>query len=153
MKTKNILKKSIFILFLFLFLNSYSQTTHTITLNVDTGKITRTTTNQYSNFGQPQNISNENFSISVKVGDYVEWVGVSSTSEDDTVDIVSINHEGGARVFGKNVLNGADGIVIGKVTEGREGDSEKYTIKFRVYVNGQAKPGIFKIDPKITIKR
>lgn len=152
MKTKSIFKNGIFILFLFLFLNGYSQITHRITLNVDTSQITKQTTNQYSNFGQPQNISNKDYTIEVNVGDYVEWVGVSTTSEDDYVDIESINHEGGARVFGKNVLNGSDGVVIAKVTEGRAGDSEKYTIKFRVYVDGEAKPGIFMIDPKIVIK-
>ena len=153
MKTKSIFKKGIFILFLFLFLQGYSQITHTITLNVDTGQITRATTNRYSNFGQPASISNENFTIEVSVGDYVEWVGVSSTSEEDSVEILSINHEGGATLFGKNVINGANGIVIGKVTEGRGGDYEKYTIKFKVFVNGEAKAGIFIIDPKITIKR
>lgn len=149
MKFKNYLFGALFALLTF---NAVAQTTHRITLNVDTGEITKQTVNQHANFGQADGVSNEDFTIEVNIGDYVEWVGVSSTSEDDEVEIVSINHQGGARVFAKNVLNGSNGIVVGKVTAGRAGDSEKYTVKFRVTVNGQRMPGVFIIDPKIVIK-
>ncbi|MGK0414054.1 MAG: hypothetical protein ACJA1B_002273 [Polaribacter sp.] len=152
MKLNQYFLASLFVFCLLFSNNTTAQTTHTITLNVNTGKITKRTVNQYSNFGQSSNVSNENYTTAVKLGDYVEWLGVSSTSEEDTVEIVSINHEGGARVFEKNVLKGSNGIVIAKVTAGRVGDYEKYTIKFNVYVNGVKKPGILSIDPKITIK-
>lgn len=131
----------------------HAQTTHTITLNVDTGKITKRTVNKYANFGQTNGVSNENYTTTVRLGDYVEWVGVSSTSEDDEVAIVSINHQGGARVFGKNILKGSDGVVMAEVTAGKAGEFEKYTVKFNVYVNGVKKSGVFIIDPKIVIKR
>lgn len=152
MKLKQLFLGSIVTMALMLNVTIHAQTTHTITLNVDTGMITKQTVDKYANFGQTDGVSNVDFTIFVELGDYVEWVGASSTSEDDTVEIVSINHHGGARVFDKNVLNGSDGIVIAKVTNGKAGDSEKYTVKFHVYVNGVKKEGVFIIDPKIVIK-
>mgnify|MGYP001123427429 CR=1 FL=1 len=149
MKLKTLFFTCIFFISLF----SFAQKTHTITLNVDTGKITKSTVNQYSNFGQSSNISNEDFTIEVNLGDTVNWIGVSSSNSNDIVKIESINHQGGARVFAKNVLRGNDnGVVSGLVKKGRAGDSEKYNVKFRVYYNGVNKSKLFKIDPKIVIR-
>ena len=141
-----------FVFVLFLTLSVSGQQTHTITLNVDTSKVTRTNTNSTCNFGQDPSISNADYTIEVSIGDTVEWEGISTSSENDEIDIISINHEGGARLFNRNVLNGNGGIVSGIVSVGRAGDSEKYTIKFRVYRNGRRLPGIFKIDPKLKVR-
>lgn len=125
-----------------------------ITLNVNTADITRSTVNESADFGQAKDrISNEDFTVNVKIGNMVIWNGISTSSEDDIVEIVSINHEGGARLFDRNVLNGEDGIVAAVVSKGKVGDNEKYTIKFRVYRNGQRLPGIFQIDPKLVVKQ
>ena len=133
-------------------IQSNAQKTHIIRLNVDTGKITKQTVNTYANFGQTNGVSNINYNTYVGIGDYVKWVGVSSSSRSDIVSIKSINHQGGARVFGKNVLRGHGGEVVGKVTQGKPGQYEKYTVKFHVYINGVRKSGTFIIDPKLTIK-
>ena len=81
----------------------YGQQVHTITLNVDTSKVTRDNTSTTCNFGQDPSISNEEYTIEVSIGDTVEWEGISTSSENDEIDIISINHEGGSRLFNKNV--------------------------------------------------
>lgn len=135
-------------------LSSIAQTTHTITLNVDTGKITRSTVNSYSNFGQSSSISNEDFTVEVNLGDIVKWVGVSSSNPNDVVKIESIKHRRGKKVFDAGELTGGNsGVVSGRVKNGSAGDYEKYDIKFRIYYNGTNKSKQFKIDPKIVIKR
>ncbi|MBL7872306.1 MAG: hypothetical protein JNM78_11880 [Cyclobacteriaceae bacterium] len=151
MKAKSILLMvSALVAFNFL---SYGQVTHTIILHVDTGVIQNSNVDQVCNFGQDASISNRNYSIVVEVGDIVKWIGVSSSSPNtDQVEITSINHEGGARVFGKNVLNGTKGVVVGTVTDGKKGNEEKYKISFKVKNNGTNRNGTFSIDPKIIIK-
>lgn len=150
MKTKSILLVIALVAFTFL---SYGQVTHTIILHVDTGVIQNSNVDKVCNFGQDASISNKDFSIVVEIGDIVKWVGVSSSAPNtDQVEIKSINHEGGARVFGKNVLNGNKGVVMGTVTDGKKGNEEKYKISFKVKNNGSNRNGTFSIDPKIIIK-
>jgi hypothetical protein len=138
---------------LLLSLVSYGQNVHTITLQVDTDQIVKSNINAVCNFGQAQSISNEDFTLIVAQGDTVKWEGVSSSASDmDEVEITGINHEGGARIFGKNKLNGDGGMVAGVVTHGREGDEEKYKVSFKVYNNGVKRNGTFHIDPKLRVK-
>ncbi|WP_159039897.1 hypothetical protein [Christiangramia fulva] len=131
-------------------------TTHIITLNVDTGKITSTNTDETANFGQEQDVANRDFTTIVKNGDIVLWKGVSSSSPDnDQVLIEAINYEGGTNVFGQNTLKDTrqnPGIVVGTVTEGENGDREKYTISFKVLNNGVKRGGTYLIDPQIMVK-
>lgn len=138
---------------LLLSLVSHGQDVHTITLQVDTELIENSNTNEVSNFGQDPGISNEDFTIEVAPGDTVKWVGVSSSAAGtDEVEITGINHEGGARIFGKNKLNGRGGLVVGVVTHGREGDEEKYKVSFKVSNDGVKRNGTFHIDPKLRVK-
>lgn len=146
--------KNIFYPFLLMFvLTINAQTIHTITLNVDTENITNSNIAETCNFGQDEEITNENYSIEVNIGDIVEWVGVSTSSSEDVVEIISINYEGGARVFDRNILRDNNGVVTGVVSSGRPGDYQKYNVKFRVYRNGNRLSGVFKIDPKLLIKQ
>ena len=130
--------------------------TRVIILNVDTGQIDNQNVNQVSNFGQPANIPNRDFTIEVSVGDVVVWQGVSSNApETDKVLISAINHEGGVNVFDTNVLRDSPqnpGIVEGTVKVGQAGDEEKYKISFKVLNNGQQRNGTFHIDPKIRVR-
>jgi hypothetical protein len=130
--------------------------THVIKLYVDTGQITKQNVNQVSNFGQPANIPNRDFTIEVSVGDVVVWEGVSSNArETDKVLINAINHEGGVNVFDKNVLKDTPqnpGVVEGTVKVGQAGDEEKYKISFKVLNNGRQRNGTFHIDPKIRVR-
>ena len=151
---------SLFSVFLFLILffpatETHSQETHVITLNVDTSEINNDNVNEVSNFGQPAEISNIDYTIYASLGDTVVWRGNSTYSEEDLVLVEAINHEGGARVFSRNTLRDSQdnpGVVIGVVSEGREGEEEKYKISFKVMHNGERRGGTYHIDPKIRIK-
>jgi len=134
-------------------LTANAQNVHTITLNVDTQTIQNPNLADFCNFGQTDGSSNEDFTIFVNVGDTVRWVGVSSTAPDtDQVELSSINHEGGPKLFGRNRLKDTEGVIVGVVTEGATGDEEKYKISFRVFNNGVKRNGTFNIDPKIKVK-
>jgi len=136
---------------------SFSQSkTHYITLYVNTSTIDSQNASLVSNFGQEEDISNEDYTISVSIGDTIIWKGVSSTSpEDDVVNIKSINYEGGTNIFDQNILkgNGEDHEeVVGEAVNGSVGDEIKYKISFKVLNNGKRRNGTFHIDPKIQIK-
>ena len=135
--------------------NLAAQETHVVTLFVNTTDIVKPNINDFANFGQAAGISNENFTINVRLGDIVIWKGVSTSApETDIVNITAINHEGGVNVFGQNVLRGnseTPELVVGTVINGRPGDEEKYKLSFKVFVNGSRKNGTFHIDPKIIV--
>ena len=138
-------------------INCFSQEseTHYITLNVDTSIVNSQNESSVSNFGQEEGVSNENFTISVQIGDTIIWRGQSSSSPNDVVNIVSINYEGGTNVFNKNRLTGNGQVpeqVIGTAVIGNVGDSIKYKISFTVLNNGTKRQGTYHIDPIIKIK-
>lgn len=129
-----------------------------VTLYVDTSLIDNKNTDTSCNFGQPEEVSNEEFTIDANVGDTVTWQGLSTNApETDRVNIKTINHEGGKNVFGQNVLIGDRGApekVVGKVVS-KTGDEKKdlfkYKISFTVQNNGKNRNGTFHIDPVIRV--
>lgn len=153
--------KSIFVLVVVLGIlfntNCFSQEseTHYITLNVDTSTINSQNESSVSNFGQEAGISNEDFTILVRRGDTIIWLGESSSSPDDVVNIKSINYEGGINIFNQNILQGNGDVperVVGTVVNGNVGEFLKYKISFTVLNNGNRRGGTYMIDPKIQIK-
>lgn len=145
---------------------------HTITLYVNTTDIVKTDSvekngivvkpglRKYADFRQPYYITNEEFTIDVRKGDIVIWNGVSTTDTLDVVNITQINHQGGASLFGKNVLKGNQDepeAVVGFITKGPEIendillDTEKYVLHFTVKRNGESRIHKDKIDPKIQV--
>jgi hypothetical protein len=130
--------------------------THVVTLYVDTSQIDNQNVDRVSNFGQPENISNQDFTIDVSLGDVVMWQGVSSNApETDVVLISAINHEGGVNVFDQNVLKDTSrkpGVVEGTVKKGQSGQEQKYKVSFKVLNNGAKRNGTFHIDPKIRVR-
>ncbi len=140
-----------FIFTLFFSSLGYAQD-HIITLSVNTGEIVKPDVNDYCTFGQTDETSNEDFTIMVNNGDTIQWIGVSETSEDDFVEISSINYHGGKNILGPNVINGIDGVVNATVTNAQQGDEEKYIVKFKVYNNGEKRNGSFQIDPKLKVR-
>lgn len=124
-----------------------------ITLNVETRKISENNIDSCSNFGQGPGISNENFSTSANVGDTIIWQGVSSSApETDVVNISKINHHSGNNVFKHHELKGKGHPekVSGAVKNHTNGDGETYTLSFTVF-NGQTERGKYKIDPILAI--
>lgn len=157
--TKNIL--ILITIAFFTFSNSlYAQLEHIITLNVDTGRIVKHDVNMYCNFGQENDVSNEDYTITVNIGDTIVWQGVSiDAPEIDIVNITSINHHGGTNIFGVNTLHGNEEtpeLVVGEVLKSTVGENKKiykYIIKFTVFNNGKKRNGTFQIDPKISVNQ
>jgi hypothetical protein len=134
----------------------YSNNIHVVTLFVNTAEINNGNIDEYANFGQPKSISNEDYTTHVRKGDIVIWKGVSVSDTLDIVNISTINHHGGPKLFGKNLLQGNGGdneVVVGVVTEGPENDmtldKEKYVLHFKVKRNGMPQVQPYKIDPYI----
>ncbi|NMM47905.1 hypothetical protein [Marinigracilibium pacificum] len=134
-----------------------SQTTHTLTLKVNTADIKKRDAYLYCTFsGQPENTDTREFKTVVDVGDKIIWLGVSTSSENDIVQIKSINHEGGDNVFDKNVLKDSNenpGIVEGIVQQGTEGFVQKYKISFKIIRNGDPDNTNYNVDPKIEVRK
>ncbi|MFO7744805.1 MAG: hypothetical protein R6V36_05415 [Psychroflexus sp.] len=128
-----------------------AQTTHTILLTCDTSNITKDNVNDVCSFGQEPDVSNVDFTTDVSLDDFVVWIG-ETTNSNSSIELHSINYQGGKNVFNKNVLTDDNGTVTGKVVDGLPGDVEKYVLKFRVFINGSRLPGIFDIDPRIRIQ-
>ncbi len=130
----------------------YSNQIHVITLYVNTTDIQKPNIGDYANFRQSSDISNEDYTTHVRKGDIVIWRGVSTTDSLDVVNITSINHHGGPKLFDKNVLKGNGGdneVVVGVITKGPVEEKEKYVLHFTVKRNGEPQIHPFKIDPKI----
>ncbi len=130
---------------------------HNIILDVDTDAITNTNVDETAHFqGQGQGVKNKDFTLTVKPGDVIVWTGVSTSAPDrDKVMIVMINHEGGDEIFERNTLRDTranPGVVMGTVTNGKDGNEEKYTLSFKVYNGDTQRNGTFHIDPKIVVK-
>lgn len=142
----------ILVLGIFLTTTIFAQTTHTVVLTCDTANITKDNVNEVCSFGQQPDVSNIDFTTDVNLEDIVVWRGEAS-NPNNSVELHSINHQGGKNVFNQNVIRATNnGIVTGKVVKGMPGDVEKYSLKFRVFRNGNRLPGMFEIDPRIRIQ-
>ena len=127
-----------------------------VTLYVNTADIKTPNESAYCNFGQGDDVTNENYTIVVNVGETVVWQGVSSDApETDIVQITSINYQGGKNVFGKNILPGDSGspqkVKAQPTVRTSANESCKYAIQFTVSNNGIKRNGTFKIDPVIQV--
>ncbi|NNE29212.1 MAG: hypothetical protein HKN16_06225 [Saprospiraceae bacterium] len=131
------------------------QAIHTITLNVNTGEIVAGNLSTTCDFGQDAGVTNEDFEIEVNRGDFVIWQGISSSAfGTDDVEISIVEHTSGPNLFGMSNFkdsNQSPGVVMGRINAGGPGDIQKYTIKFKVFNNGERRGGTFVIDPKIKV--
>ncbi len=125
----------------------FSQTTHTIILNVNTAEIKKSNVEETCDFGQPDNVSNEDFSIEVRLGDEVKWEINAVDENPRELELINMKYERGRNLFRKEKINRQGDVIRGTVVAGAVGQSEKYSIKFKVKGKGS-----FVIDPKIVIK-
>jgi len=129
-----------------------AQIKHEVVLNVDTAKITLANMEETCNFGQAPNVSNEDYTIKVAVGDIIIWSGVSSSDPSvDKVEITKILYSSGTNVLDERSIRDSNGVVTAEVKVGEVGDYEKYDIEFKVYRNGRVVRETFPIDPKLRI--
>ncbi|MEN8125723.1 MAG: hypothetical protein ABFR32_11405 [Bacteroidota bacterium] len=142
-----------------------------ITLEVNTAEINQGNIEECCHFeGQIKGSPNKEFTTQAEVGDMIIWNGVSTTSENDLVNITFINWEDGKEIFGKRQLKGNDDepeLVVGKVlhntlendvdqNENEIHNNFKYKISFTVKKYGEENIDGFdtyKIDPKIQVNR
>ena len=125
----------------------------TVTLTVNTAQIVKPNVDDYCSFGQSSG-TNEGYTTVANVNDTITWIGASSSSASDTVNITSINYTGDSNVFGQNILQGNNGnpeTVQGTVQNNTGGEDEIYTIFFTVYNGTTKRNGQFQIDPIIRV--
>ncbi len=142
--------------FTFFVTGAHAQEEHVITLEVNTAEIQNPNVNDYCTFqGKDPEVSNEDYTITARVGDIVIWRGVSTSSPDDVVEIRAINHQGdrgGRDIFGQNQLQGENGQVLGTIRNTtEEGIDYKYQLQFWVFNNGTRRGGTYNIDPRIRV--
>lgn len=72
---------------------------HVVTLYVDTTNVEQGNIATKANFGQPTGVSNENFTTHVRRGDKIIWEAVSVSDPKEQIQIDSIYHISGERIF------------------------------------------------------
>ena len=124
---------------------------YTITLFVDTIKVTQENTNKTCNFGQDRVTKNRDFSITVETGDTIIWRGLPVRGQSNLVNIEEVSYVGENNIFGTPILEGNNQkpeLVIGNVANDSGGKEESYAISFTV----SNKPDrLFRIDPKLQV--
>lgn len=144
---------------------------HVVTLYVDTDNISQDNTAEYSSFGQPAGVSNENFTIYVRRCDRVIWNAVSTTDTTDVVNVTSIINKPGVdyqtkkryvnffknkysktvntvnRSSSNNTMQSSTknikGIISRAIKKGKPGDIQRYSLNFTVNEKE------IEIDPKM----
>ncbi|MFT7150879.1 MAG: hypothetical protein ACI82Q_002754 [Nonlabens sp.] len=141
----------------------FSQATITIKLLVDTENFDQNDLTKSCSFVATWSNSNkvvrsngdlEGFVIDAVVDDVIVWVGESTTSGTDIVDIKKVDRGSGSKIFkndkhnGRKVGNSNKETIQDKVLYDTRGKEDyKYDISFKI--NGAGKN--HKIDPKIKI--
>ena len=111
----------------------YAQTEHVIVLQVNTANIEKQNVEAYCNFeGQNPEIAPRDFTTFVQNGDIIRWIGVSTSSENDVVNITSINYQGGKNLLGVNILRGNGVEVSGTVQNGAVDEEDGHHQQSRV---------------------
>ena len=154
MKTTNKLLILIAILLFSVSNTFYGQSTHVITLHVDTDQLNAGNESEAFSFSVSEGTSVENidnpktFTIFVNEEDTVIWEGTSLSGA--SVNIESITYSTGTEIFGKKKNNGKNKNgkkkVEAKVKRGKKNAEYKYDIEFTL---GSF---TFNIDPVIKVK-
>lgn len=133
-------------------MTTFAQTTHVVTLKVDTDKISSGTVDRYANFGQPSGVSNKNYTVFAYRGDNIEWGAIDSSGKRRKVYVEEIKYESGTNLFDKKNFKRErrKRKIKNKIKKGNKDQSEKYIIVFSFKKGG--KTYTYQIDPKIVIK-
>ena len=127
----------------------------TIVVQVNTADIKPgSDTEQYVSFAnQPKGVSDKDFLTNVSLGDSIVWVGVSTSNPfKHKVNIEQINHHGQDNVLDINTLRAENGKVLGIVKKiGVNGETEKYTIHFKIDKGEPGQGPTYPVDPKLQI--
>lgn len=131
---------------------------HNIILFVDTANISKNNILDCCSFHQGKEKGNPNeHTTYLDPGETVTWLGLSISNANDVVNITRITYKGDNNLFGRKKLYGDGGYpetVIGTLAN-KPFEKETYTITFTVYNgnNGGKRPGKFRLDPVLRMKR
>jgi len=151
--------RPLFVLFVIAFFSfsniSFGQKPHIVTLHVDTDNLDahNAASDSISTFTaidtQIEKASPpEAFTIVVEKGSTIVWEAVSSSSSEDTVEVIMIRREKGPRIFGSDEINGiGNGKAQAQIIKNTLIRPYKYKILFKV--NGADQ--VYEIDPKIKV--
>ena len=130
-----------------------SSRAHLIELQVDTDNPNElASTKKWRFIGQGLDEPDSLFTTLVRPGDKVIWIGVSSSSSEDKVEITKIKHIHGEQLLTKKTLNGKDGVVVGDIVRNADtGAVGKYEIKFKVITKLLKASDTITVDPKLRI--
>lgn len=122
-----------------------------LTVNVD--EINSSNMNQTCSFGQPESISNEDFTTVVQLGDEIKWKIQVLDSSKGAAKLVKYKHETGPNFFKKDSIEAKNNRIKGeiKADAGNDGDMDKYTLEFRVKKQGTNEWTTYAIDPKLKL--
>ncbi len=138
---------------------SFAQGPHVVTLNVDTNELNKGNKDAAFSFTVSEGTAfeniddDENFTITVKANDEIEWVGTSTSMAAVSIDEIEIvadetkpNRE---KIFKKNKtpgkINKGKKKVKAKVKDKSKGNTYKYIIRFSIGASN------FVIDPRIKV--
>ncbi|WP_282124463.1 hypothetical protein [Algibacter mikhailovii] len=134
---------------------NYAQT-NIITLHVNTDELTNNNVNseEITYFTAPDSQVDvasppEAFTITVEEGSTIIWEGVSSSNDEDTIEIYMIKRERGPRIFSSDEIQG-NGNGRAQAVARMQTDGEPYKYKILFKVNGTGR--MYKIDPKIKVR-
>lgn len=124
-----------------------------VILEVDTENINANNIAETATFGQPSEVSNEDFTLNVQLGDVVIWQGRAMPGSGGLVKITLLKHEGGMKLLGANRISeqNGTGVIVGRVQAGQVDDMEKYSLKFEVRNRGSQEWVEYTIDPKLKL--
>lgn len=128
---------------------------HLIELQVNTAELNNPGINKKWKFtGQGSAEPDSLFTTDVGPGDLVIWVGVSSSSIEDHVEITKIKHVSGVQLLTKKTLTGRNGVIVGEIVdEADSGAMAKYELEFRVTNKLLEVSDTIPIDPKLRIHK
>ena len=123
-----------------------------ITLIVDVDSIDSSNLDQTCSFGQPADISNEDYTTGVSIGDEVKWKVEVKDGSKGSAKLSKFKHDNGKKFFNKDTIGARSGKIKGKIESGSGsiGDTEKYTLEFEVKKKNGARE-TFSIDPKLKL--
>lgn len=144
------------LLFSLLLMNSYAYAQNKkkdIMLTVDVDNITAENLEETCSFGQGDNISNEDFTTIVTIGDEVKWKIDVLDSSRGSAKLVKYKHENGPKFFNADSISVKNNRIKGTIEEGAgtEGDTEKYTLEFKIKKQGTNEWITYAIDPKLKL--
>ena len=134
--------------------NSYAQDQKLeIILTVDVDDIAPGNLDRTCNFGQSKDISNEDFTTVVEIGDEVKWKIRVADSSKGAAKLIKYKHETGPKFFKKDSISARNNRIKGTIEEGAgvDGEIEKYTLEFKIKKSGTNEWINYAIDPKLKL--